>query len=390
MRFRRFVSFIVPLSLAMPVAMGTDAFAQSSDALQRAPAGAPRPFDEATAVEAGRQARAQSGPVTAAAGTEPPTWAVARVYATQYDPNTPGSVEVAVPDKCAKFAALRQPSNLASSGCPPGYALGLDYRALVVRDSGQYAAFPVRDVGPWNLDDNYWNFGPGAPQPRRLFSGLPPGLPESQAAFSNGYNQSPNCKNLDGTLSGHAGGADQFGRCVLNPAGIDLSVAAAAQLGLGRLQSEWVSVAFLWAPIRSNMRSLNSGMLLDVAGNQQADGVPIIQYPATGAANQQWRFVPLSSNTYAIVSVSSGKVLDVGGASTADGAPIIQYTWYGGANQQWRVEPTGEGEFRVVSVNSGKVLDVSGVSKSAGARLIQYTWLGAANQRWNLPAVGTG
>jgi hypothetical protein len=35
---------------------------------------------------------------------------------------------------------------------------------------------------------------------------------------------------------------------VLNPAGIDLSPAAAAQLGLTAYKNEWVTVTFLWEP----------------------------------------------------------------------------------------------------------------------------------------------
>lgn len=90
----------------------------------------------------------------------------------------------------------------------------------------------------------------GTRRPGRVRDGCSPtsarGTPEAQAAFYNGYNRVSNCKNLNGSLSGHPGAADQFGRCVLNPGGIDLSVAAAARLGLGHLQNGWVTVTFLW------------------------------------------------------------------------------------------------------------------------------------------------
>jgi hypothetical protein len=156
------------------------------------------------------------------------------------------SVEVAIPDKCAKFAALGWSSTLSTQNCPSGYKLDLDWRVLVRRDSGERLKIPVRDVGPWNVDDNYWN-PPNGPRPRRAFADLPRGVPESQAAFYDGYNPVSNCKTLSGSPSGHPGPADQFGRCVLNPAGIDLSVAAASALGLGHLQNEWVDVTFLWS-----------------------------------------------------------------------------------------------------------------------------------------------
>ena len=170
-----------------------------------------------------------------------------RVFATQFAPNagTP-SVQVAVPDQCVKFAALGDTATLQSKGCAAGYTTDLDYSVKVVRDNGQSATIPVGDTGPWNIDDNYWD-PPSGSRPRRLFTDLPQGTPESQAAFYDNYNNSPNCLNLDKqTPSGHSGGADQYGRCVLNPSGIDLSLNAASQLGLGQGQNEWVTVTFNW------------------------------------------------------------------------------------------------------------------------------------------------
>ena len=175
-------------------------------------------------------------------------WATYRVFATRYDPNTTGSVEVAVPDKCVKFAALGDTNDLANFHCGPGYPVGLDYRVLVTRDNGQSLYIPVKDVGPWNIDDNYWDPADSSyPRPRRLYGDLARGTPESQAAYYNNYNTVANCGNLDGSPSGHAGGADQFGRCVLNPSAVDISTAAAAQFGFSG--AEWVTASFLWEPL---------------------------------------------------------------------------------------------------------------------------------------------
>lgn len=356
----------------------------------------PGPTDVGRATEAGRQARSAPGApaagasALAAAGGRPQQFVTLRVFATQFNPHTAGSVEVAVPDKCAKFAALGSQSLLNQFGCPAGYRLGLDYRVVVTRDSGQSAAIPVREVGPWNLDDNYWDFpGGGSPRPRRLFTDLPFGLPEAQAAFERDYNFRP-CTNLNGQPSGRSDGADQMGRCVLNPAGIDLSVAAAAQLGIGNLRNEWVTATFLWEPVRNTLTSVNSNKNVDVYGGWVSDGAPLIQWPAHGQANQQWRFESVGADRYRIVAVHSGKVMDVERASTADGARVIQWPWNGGANQQWRLEPVGEDQYRVVSVLSGKVLDVYGGWTADGAPLIQWPWHGAANQRWRITMVGTG
>ena len=225
----------------------------------------PGPHDPVAAARDGQLAGPnQGGAATSAPGKEqfqaqipgPPgpgaqpqvPWATYRVFATRYDPNTAGSVEVAVPDKCVKFAALGDTSDLSNFHCGSGYPVGLDYRVLITRDNGQSMYIPVKDVGPWNIDDNYWDPADSTyPRPRRMFGDLARGTPESQAAYYNSYNNSANCKNLDGSLSGHSGGADQFGRCVLNPSAVDISTAAAQQIGFSG--AEWVTASFLWEPI---------------------------------------------------------------------------------------------------------------------------------------------
>lgn len=175
------------------------------------------------------------------------TFVTYAALATQYEPlGGADTVEVAVPDKCVKFAARKDAGALAQAKCPPGYALDLDYRVVVTTVEGASAVFPVRDVGPWNEDDNYWAPKDGA-RPRRMFADLPPGRVQSAAGFYEGYNASDTCWDMN-RLATRRGAADQFKRCVLSPAGIDLSFAAAARLGLGPGANAWVVVTMLWEP----------------------------------------------------------------------------------------------------------------------------------------------
>ncbi|MHB1054882.1 MAG: LGFP repeat-containing protein, partial [Thermoleophilia bacterium] len=170
-----------------------------------------------TAVSASLNADGTATPQTAAAAGP------YRVYATQYYSNFgPDSVDVAVPDKYVKFASLGWEYHA-------GYPADGDYSVNMTLNGRQLNGVQVKDCGPWNIDDNYWNSA-GSSRPRRLYSGLSAGLPESQAAYYNDYN----------------GGLDQFGRVVSNPAGIDLSPQAGVQLGLGYLVSGWIEVSFNW------------------------------------------------------------------------------------------------------------------------------------------------
>ena len=140
------------------------------------------------------------------------------VYGTQYIANT--SYEVAIPDWCIKFANL-------GWGNEPGYEL-TDYEVYLELD-GYAIAVWVGDVGPWNIDDNYWNDITG-PRPRRMWTDLPQGYPEAEAAYYDGYN----------------GGEDQYGRTVTNPSALDNAPDVAADLGLAYLANDWITVTFLW------------------------------------------------------------------------------------------------------------------------------------------------
>ena len=141
------------------------------------------------------------------------------IFATQYNGET--DFEVAIPDKYIKFSNRKWQIE-------PGYAEG-NFTVSLALD-GREASILVWDVGPWNIDDNYWNPADHPDRPRRLFADLPVGTPEAQAAFQENYN----------------GGLDQFGRTVLNHAGVDLSPAVAAKLGLGYLENAFIEVTFLW------------------------------------------------------------------------------------------------------------------------------------------------
>jgi hypothetical protein len=141
-------------------------------------------------------------------GTTRATGYSCRVWATYYRGYT--NYEVALPHKYLK----------AKGGVRVG-----------VRNSrGDSVSGPVKEVGPWNIRDNYWV----RPADRTQWKNLPRCVPEAAAAYYNNYN----------------GGKDGFGREVLNPAGFDMTIAVARDLGVGRQIQRYgkvrVSVYFPW------------------------------------------------------------------------------------------------------------------------------------------------
>lgn len=98
-------------------------------------------------------------------------------------------------------------------------------REVRITFGSRTAVMPVWDVGPWNTTDDYWN----PASIRQSFNDLPRGLPESQAAFLQGYN----------------GGKDGRGRTVLNPAGIDLADGT-FRIDLALPTNSYIEVEYLW------------------------------------------------------------------------------------------------------------------------------------------------
>jgi len=140
------------------------------------------------------------------------------------------------------------------------------------------------------------------------------------------------------------------------------------------------------------IQNVNSGMVLDDNANGTANGTTIIQYPASGAANQLWEFVPVTSfsGTYQIQSASSNQCLDVTGGSKTNGAAVIQYPYGGGSNQQWTFVPTSMGYYEIVNVNSGQQLNVAGNSYSYNALIDQWPGGNEASDQWKPVANANG
>ncbi len=69
-------------------------------------------------------------------------------------------------------------------------------------------------VGPWNIKDKYWQSHKNGDR----WNNLSRCAPDAEAAYFDNYNH----------------GEDQFGREVLNPAGVDLRLRVACRLGLGK------------------------------------------------------------------------------------------------------------------------------------------------------------
>lgn len=146
-----------------------------------------------------------------------------------------------------------------------------DYFAVKLTKNNLTTIAPVWDIGPWNTTDDYWN----PSQIRQRWNDLPVGMPESQQAYQNGYNN----------------GKDQFNRTVLNPAGIDLADGTFWD-DLKLTDNSWILVEYLWRLKLSvgdsvqtlttvNVRNSPGGDLLGSTSNNQ---MGVIQENFVGAS----------------------------------------------------------------------------------------------------------
>jgi len=124
------------------------------------------------------------------------------------------------------FVALPSTRVLCSKG-------GYEYQ-VKLEHNGYTETVPVWDIGPWNIHDNYWD----AESERQIYQylshggeagGLGRGLPEAQAAYQDDFNN----------------GYDEYGRKVVNPAGIDLADGTFWD-ALRMRDNAWITVTYLW------------------------------------------------------------------------------------------------------------------------------------------------
>jgi hypothetical protein len=116
---------------------------------------------------------------------------------------------------------------------------GYEFQVRVTYED-KSVVLPVWDVGPWNVNDNFWD-----PPEAREWPDLPQGLPQAQAAFEDDYND----------------GLDGWGREVSTPAGMDIADGAFWD-DLGMTDSDWVEVEFLWLDAASVRTQSDDGEIV--------------------------------------------------------------------------------------------------------------------------------
>jgi len=135
------------------------------------------------------------------------------------------------------------------------------------------------------------------------------------------------------------------------------------------------------------LQNRNSGLMMDVANGNPANGTQVLQWYSTGAANQQFVFTNLGDGLYKIINVQTGKSVDVDGVSKDNFANVHIWDYVGGKNQQFIVQATDSGYYKLIAAHSSKLLEVGYASTSADAKVNQYDDNGQTCGQWKLVPV---
>lgn len=141
-------------------------------------------------------------------------------------------------------------------------------------------------------------------------------------------------------------------------------------------------------PGRFMIKSVNSGLCLDVPHASTQGGTVLTQFTCNGSNAQIFELRRVQGNAYVIANFNGSMVLDIWGISKDPGAKLQLWNATGGKNQEFQVEDAGYGQVYLKASHSGLVLDVDKVSKDPGAIVLQWNKTGNANQRWTFEPVG--
>lgn len=122
--------------------------------------------------------------------------------------------------------------------------------------------------------------------------------------------------------------------------------------------------------------------VVDVAGNNNYDGVNVALYEANRTNAQLFDITHLGNGWYKIANVN-GRVLDVNGGVAGNGVNVQIWSWNNTDAQKWRFLATGSGSYYIQN-KVGYYLDVYGAGNANSTNIQVYSKNYADNQRWNL------
>jgi arabinan endo-1,5-alpha-L-arabinosidase len=140
------------------------------------------------------------------------------------------------------------------------------------------------------------------------------------------------------------------------------------------------------------IKNANSGLLLDIANQNQTAGTVLVQASDSGNDDQLWHSMPMGNRQFNVENLLTHQVIGIMNASQQPGATALRWADNGTADHLWQFYLLQNGSYLIKNVNSGMYLEDRGSDPTPTAVIDQAaratSGTGCTCQEWTLTSTG--
>ncbi len=136
-------------------------------------------------------------------------------------------------------------------------------------------------------------------------------------------------------------------------------------------------------PASFQVRNKKYGELLRPRDANNANGTPLVLYPAQPWKCMTWKFHPAGDSTFQLQNHFTSKTFAAVEAGQAQpSVSQLPFAKEPAARPAWKFSKLGNGAYRITDAKSGKAL--AAVKDDTGLRVVEQTWQDTDEQKWEL------
>src|ERR1043165_9590395 len=143
------------------------------------------------------------------------------------------------------------------------------------------------------------------------------------------------------------------------------------------------------APVELNgsfqIRNQKFGDLLRPKDASNAEGAPIVLYPAEPWKCMTWRVTPATNSTCQVQNHFTSKTFTVKAGSTENRLTQTAWSKEAGQRPQWKFTPLGDGSYKICSAKADYALTARESGGTVG--ILLAPWKDEPEQKWKLEAI---
>lgn len=163
--------------------------------------------------------------------------------------------------------------------------------------------------------------------------------------------------------------------------------AAIALAGLGSFAAESATQP---EPAKSyQIRNQKYGDLLRPQNANNANGTPIVLYPAQPWKCMTWKFSSAGESGFQLQNHFTSKTFGAGTTGQGKPAPVAQVPFSKEKSETpaWQFSRLNDGTFKITDPKTGKALTAVEEANHSSVRVVLEAWSGGDNQKWRLAEV---